>query len=149
MPDGADETQGRSRPPAGVKLTQTVELGRYRGYPVAAGPSRTPTDAPAPDEFDLDVFVPDENGANVDIGRIDTDHDGCHVDRLYLPEDHPNRRDYGPTVHSPEAALEWLLSGDRLERMLQRYDETHGLPSTAESGLDDGAGGVPSGTRDP
>ena len=58
------------------------------------------------------------------------------MDRLYLPADHPNRRDYGPTFHSPEAALEWLLSGDRLERMLQHYDETHGLPSTAESSLD-------------
>lgn len=114
-----------------VWFTQTVEIGRYEGRPVALGSSREPPGAPAPDDFGVNLFVPNERGGNVDVVRIDTAHDGCHVDRLYLSEGDRLRRDYGLTLRSPEAVVDWLLEDERWRTFVELYDEHHGLPQTA------------------
>lgn len=114
-----------------VWLTETVQLGRHRGRRVLLGTTRRPDGAPAPDEFGVNCFVPSEHGANVDVVRVDTAHAGCHVDRLYLPADRAERRDYGLTFHSPEDVFEWLTADDRWREFVDRFDRNHGLPPTA------------------
>lgn len=119
-----------------VWLTQTTQIGHHRGLVVAVGVTRRPEDAPAPDEFGVNAFVPNERGEDIDIVRVDTAHDGCHVDRLYLPVDHPNRRDYSRTFYSPEAVFEWLVTDSLWRRFLEEYETNHGVPRTAEDRLD-------------
>jgi len=119
----------------GVWLTDTIQLGRYRRRRILLGVSRRPEEARAPDEFGVNCFVPNEHGENVDVLRVDTAHAGCHVDRLYLPTDHPRRRDYGPTFHSPEAVFEWLTTDDRWRGFVDLFDRNHGLPPTATDSL--------------
>lgn len=116
-------------------LTQTTQIGRHRGHVAAVGVSRNPEEAPAPDEFGVNLFVTNEHGENVDVVRVDTAHDGCHVDRLHLPEEHPKRRDYSLTFYSPEAVFEWLTAGGRWQSFLDAYGENHGLPATASDRL--------------
>lgn len=114
-----------------VWLSQTIQLGRHRGRTFSIGPSRTPEGARAPDEFGANVFTQTGDGENVDIVRVDTAHDGCHVDRLYLPEEHPDRRDYSLTFFSPEGVFEWLTEDELWREFVDVYDENHGLPPTA------------------
>lgn len=120
----------------GVWLTETVQLGRHRDRRVLLGTTRRPEDAPAPDEFGVDCFVPTVHGQNVDVVGVDTAHAGCHVDRLYPPVDHPERRDYGLTFHSPEAVSEWLTTAERWREFIDRFDRNHGLPPTATDRLE-------------
>lgn len=104
----------------------TRAIGRYEGrtvhLSVRAGPS---LEADAPEEFAVNVFVSRPDGANVDIARIDTSHDGVHYDRLYLPEDHPNRRDYSVDIVDYREAQRVLL--EHWREHVEAYEENHGL----------------------
>lgn len=118
-------------------LSGTVTLGRDLGRPVHVGVHRKPPDAPAPDQFGVNVFVTGPDGEPVDVVRVDTFHAGCHVDRCYLPTDHPRVRDYGPTFFSPEDAVAWLVEDERWRDFLGRYDANHGLPPRPTADGDD------------
>lgn len=116
---------------------RVVTLGRHLDVSVQVAISRRPAAATVPDEFAVNVFVPNDDGKNVDVVRIDTAHAGCHVDRFYLPEGHPRRReDYSMTFFSPEEALRFLTERNRWRRFLERYAETHGLPERASGSTD-------------
>lgn len=113
-------------------LSETIPLGKHLGRRVFVGPSRDPEGAPVPDEFGANLYVPNEGGENVDIARIDTAHEGVHIDRLYLPEDHRNyQHDYSVDIFSPREALEYFLENDRWKRWIEKYDRNHGLPQKA------------------
>lgn len=83
----------------------------------------------------MNLFVTNEHDENLDVVRVDTAHDGCHVDRLHLPEEHPKRRDYSLTFCSPEAVFEWMTAGGRWQSFLDAYEANHGLPATARDRL--------------
>lgn len=108
----------------------SVPLGTHRDRRVFVAATRQPSDAPAPDEFSLNVYIPNETGENVDIVRIDTAHAGLHIDRLYFPEsDRRRHQDYSiDGIYSPEDALAWLIDGERWRTFVDEYAETHGLP---------------------
>lgn len=117
---------------------RVVTLGFHLGVRVQAAVSQHPPDARVPEEFAVNVFVPNADGRNVDVVRIDTAHAGCHVDRLYLPADDPRRRrDYGVTLFSPRGALRFLVEDDRWRRFLERYAENHELPESLEQWSDE------------
>lgn len=65
---------------------------------------------------------------NVDIARIDTAHGGCHIDRLYLPENHDRPHDDSVFAARPEGAVSYLPDENRWREWLDRYDANHGLP---------------------
>lgn len=137
MNDGPADTEDRVTGARRPGRDRVVTLGRQLGVPVQAAVSQHPPGAPAPDEFAVNVFVPDADGRNVDVVRIDTAHDGCHVDRLYLPEGDPRRReDYGMTLFSPREALRFLTETDRWRRFVERFAETHGLPDRIDESTD-------------
>lgn len=126
-----------SRDDADPDGARIVTLGWHLGYRVQAAIDWDPPGARAPDEFAVNVFVPNRDGDNVDVVRIDTAHAGCHVDRLYLPEgDRSRLRDYGVTVYSPEEAIGRFVVG-RWREYLERYDENHGLPTRATQEVDE------------
>jgi hypothetical protein len=121
-----------AEPEPSKQLTTTQPIGSHLGYRVFVGPHRRPDGAPLPDEFGLNLFIPNKDGENASIARIDTDHDGCHIDRLYLPEGHRRRRqDYSVDVFSPEGALRYFLEHDRWQEWVEKYDANHGLPQKA------------------
>lgn len=120
-------------------LSGSLTVGHYDDRAVVLAVHREPDGAPAPDEFGANLFVPIANGENVDVVRVDTAHDDCHVDRLYLPRGHPDRReDYSLTLFSPEEVLEWLLAERRWADFVERYDRNHGLPPSALEEIEDG-----------
>lgn len=114
-------------------LSGTLTVGTHRGRRVFFGISRTPPSARVPDEFGVNLFVPNADGENVSIARIDTHaRVGCHVDRHYLPAEHPDyKHDSSVTVFSPEEAVSWFLDGDRWRRFVTEFDRNHGLPRRA------------------
>lgn len=125
--EGIAEDAARSREWRGH--SRSLRVGKYRGWPVHLGVSQTPKDADVPDEFAVNLFVPNPDGENVDIARIDTAHAGCHIDRLYLPTDHPERReDYGIQYATPAAAVAHFIRDETWAYYARRYDEVHGLP---------------------
>jgi len=104
-------------------------IGVYEGWPVHIAISQAPANAPVPDRFGVNLFVPDAEGENVDIARIDTAHAGCHIDRLYLPVDHPERtEDYTIQCDTPREAYEHFVEDGRWRYYVERYDQNHGLP---------------------
>lgn len=105
----------------------TRPLGRFRGRTVHLAVRASPSlEARAPEEFAVTVFIPNSDGSNIDIARIDTADAGVHFDRLYLPEAHPWRKDYGITVHDYREAQRFLVENWR--GFVAAYDEHHGLP---------------------
>ena len=109
----------------------THALGRYRGLSVHLSVRANPSlDAPAPEEFAVNLFLSFPGGANVAVARIDTSHEGVHYDRLYLPEDDPLRRDYSVTAVDYREAQQMLLGNWRDH--VEAYAETHGLPGDDE-----------------
>mgnify|MGYP001068817217 CR=1 FL=1 len=106
----------------------TRAIGRYRGLSVHLSVRANPSlDARAPEEFAVNLFLALPDGANVDVARIDTSHDGVHYDRLYLPADDPLWRDYSIDVVDYRDAQRKLLEDWR--EHVEAYAETHGLPS--------------------
>lgn len=125
MPENAPKS-----PSSASAASRVFTLGRHLGYPVRVAVRKRPPDARVPDEFAVNVFVPDPDGENVDVVRFDTAHAGIHVDRLYLPHDDPRRfEDYSVTFHSPEEVLRHLHERGRWRSFLERYDRNHGLPT--------------------
>ena len=111
------------------RYSNATRLGTHRGRPVHLAVSQEPADAPVPQEFGVNLFVPNAEGEDVDIARIDTAHAGCHMDRFYLPESHGERReDYSVQYETPEGAITHFLQHEEWKYYTRRYDETHGLP---------------------
>lgn len=105
----------------------TRPLGRLRGRTVHLAVRASPSlEARAPEEFAVTVFVTNPDGSPIDIARIDTADAGVHFDRLYLPEAHPRRKDYGVTVLDYREAQRVLVENWR--GFVTAYDEHHGLP---------------------
>ena len=115
-------------PGDGSQANQVVRtVGRYEGPAIHLSVRAAPSlEADAPEEFAVNLFVPRPDGTNVDIARIDTSHHGVHFDRLYLPEGHPLRRDYGVDVVDYREAQRVLLANWRDH--VEAYEENHGLP---------------------
>lgn len=115
--DGGDERQ------------ETITLGQHLGRTVLVSIRQRPSAANAPDEFAANLYIPASE--DVDVFRVDTAHSGCHADRLYLPDDDPQRReDYSVQFFSPDEVFEWLLDGDRWRDFVEQYEANHGLPPT-------------------
>lgn len=124
----SDGTGGDVGPTSEV-YSDSQRIGVYDGWPIHVAVSQEPASAVAPQEFAVNLFVPNENGENVDIARIDTDHRGCHMDRLYLPEGHDERReDYTVQYEDPDEAFGHFVREREWEYYTRRYDENHGLP---------------------
>ena len=106
-----------------------IELGNYRGHFAILAVSRESEKAPAPADWGVNLYIPRESGENVDIARVDTDHSGVHIDRFYLPEGHPDRRqDYSIQYTDPKTAIEREFLNDGLwKHYIDRYIEEHGL----------------------
>lgn len=125
-----DDHAGTNGSPSGIddnERQETITIGRHRGHTILVSIRQRPSEADAPDEFAANLYVPNDD--DVDLFRVDTAHSGCHADRLYLPKDHPNRReDYSVQFISPYEVFEWLLEDDRWRRFLEQYDTNHGLP---------------------
>lgn len=124
--DGGDSDEGEGGDESNTRIT----VGTHRGYEVHIAAWSNPEDAEAPEEFGVNLYIPNSTGENVDIARIDTEHSGCHIDRFYLPEDHGQyQHDYGLTVYSPEGGIRYFLEENRWREFVDRYDENHGLPN--------------------
>lgn len=109
--------------------SNSTRLGVYEGWPVFVGVSQRPADARAPETFGVNLYVPNGDGENIDIARIDTAHAGCHMDRLYLPEQRPNRQeDYTVQYETPDGALQFFLEDEKWKRWVQLFKDNHGLP---------------------
>jgi len=114
---------------AADRQTENPTLGVEMGYEVSLAIEREPSGAIYPDDFGVNLYIAQKGTENIDIARIDTDHSGCHIDRLYLPTGHSQRReDYGFQTASPEGAVTYLTDDDRWRDWIRRYDENHGLP---------------------
>lgn len=106
----------------------TRPIGRYKGRTVHLAVRAAPSlDAHAPEEFAVVLFLPRADGPNIDVPRIDTADAGTHYDRLYLPEDHPLRKDYSIGIVDYRTAQRVIL--DRWHRHIEAYEENHGLPA--------------------
>jgi len=111
------------------RYANATRLGTCRGWPVHIAVSQEPSAAPAPQEFGVNLFVPNAEGENIDIARIDTAHAGCHIDRFYLPENHDERtEDYSVQYETPQGAITHFLQNEEWKYYARRYEETHGLP---------------------
>lgn len=109
--------------------TTNPTIGTHNGYEVRVAAARSPPDAPYPDEFSVNLYVPRSDGENVDIARVDTAGDGCHIDRLYLPRGHRQRKhDYTFQTARPEGAIQYVLDNERWREWIERYETNHGLP---------------------
>lgn len=107
----------------------SFRVGVYEGWPVHIGVAQTPAEASVPQEFGVNLFIPNGDGENVNIARIDTDHAGCHMDRLYLPEDTDERRqDYTVQYQTPSEAIQHFLDNKDWRYYTERFQENHGLP---------------------
>ena len=133
-----DDTNTTTAESSDQQLEGTIALGYHRGYLVNAHIERQPENAPAPNEFAVNVYVPNKDGKNVDIVRIDTDAEvDVHIDRLYLPEGEQNRkhdphiRNEDSPIVTPDAALDWFLEDKRWQTFVTEYERTHGLPDKA------------------
>lgn len=105
----------------------TRPLGRFRGRTVHLAVRASPSlEALAPEEFAVTVFITNPEGSAIDIARIDTADAGVHLDRLYLPEAHPRRKDYGVSVLDYREAERFLVQN--WWGFVEAYDEHHGLP---------------------
>lgn len=110
---------------------QTVNptVGTEMGYEVSLAIRRVPAGALYPDDFGVNLYIAREGSDNIDIARVDTSHDGCHIDRLYLPDGHEQRhQDKGFQTQNPEGAVKYITEEDRWRDWVRRYDENHGLP---------------------
>jgi len=107
----------------------SIELGTYLGYRVFIGISRDPENAAAPDDWGVNLYIPNPDGENTDIARVDTDHKGVHMDRFYLSEEHPDyQHDYSVQYTDPESALRFeFLQKEMWQHYVDRYREEHGL----------------------
>lgn len=107
----------------------TQPLGRHGGRTVHLSVRADPSlAADAPEEFAVNLFVPRSDGSNIDIARIDTADAGAHYDRLYLPDGHPLRKDYGIEVVDYREAQRTLLANWR--EHVKEFERNHGLPGT-------------------
>lgn len=115
----------------------TTSIGQYGGHRVFLSVSGNPDGAPAPEHFGVDIWIPDADGSQVHIVRIDTYAAvDIHIDRLYLPEGEPNRKhdpdiDSDAAIRSVDEAVDWLLEDDRWWVFISRYADVHGLPERA------------------
>lgn len=122
-----DESHTRRR-----TYSNSSSLDVWDGWPIHIGVSQEPVDADAPEDFGVNLFVTNENGENIDIARIDTAHRGCHFDRFYLPEGHPDRKeDYTVQYEDPDEAFLHFVKNDRWVHYVEQYHENHGLPAAA------------------
>jgi len=102
-------------------------LGTHRGIVVNIGWHRRPAEAPAPDEWGVNLYVPIPHGENMDIARVDTDHAGCHADHLY--RDPPKREDYSVFYTGPDEAIRKFFTKEEQWRdYLDKYVENYGRP---------------------
>lgn len=105
----------------------TQPLGRHRGRTVHISVRADPSlAADAPEEFAVTLFVARSDGSSVEIARIDTADAGAHYDRLYLPDGHPLRKDYGIEAVDYRDAQRTLLANWR--ELLEEFERNHGLP---------------------
>lgn len=113
---------------SGDERQETITLGQHLNRTAVVSIRQRPAAADAPDEFAANLSIPGHTA--IDVFRVDTAHSGCHADRLYLPENHPRRReDYSVQFTSPDEVLRWLLNGDRWRTFIEQYNENHGLTS--------------------
>lgn len=132
-PTFSSDSDRTGNQPTDEVYADSQSLGVFKGWPIHIAVSQEPADAPAPQNFGVNLFVPNENGENVDIARIDTAHEGCHIDRLYLPKDHPERQhDYTVQYETPDEAFGHFVQSREWEYMAKRHDENHGLPEEAQ-----------------
>jgi hypothetical protein len=111
------------------RQTTNPTVGTEMGYEVSLAIRREPPGARYPDDFGVNLYIAREGSDNIDIARVDTSHGGCHIDRLYLPEEHDQRhQDTGFQTKSPEGAVKYITDDDRWRSWVRRYDENHGLP---------------------
>jgi len=116
-----DEAENRS--------TTNPAVGTEMGYEVSLAIRRVPPGALYPDDFGVNLYIAREGHDNIDVARVDTSHGVCHIDRLYLPDGHKQRRqDEGFQTQNPEGAVKYMTEEDRWRDWVQRYDENHGLP---------------------
>lgn len=105
-------------------------IGVHEGWPVHIGVSQEPAEAEMPQAYGVNLFIPNEDGDNIDIARIDTAHAGCHMDRFYLPEGHPERtEDYSIQYSDPDEAYLHFVRDEEWRYYVKRYRENHRLPA--------------------
>lgn len=111
------------------RQTENPTLGTHLGYEVHLAIRREPTGARYPDDFAVNIYIPRDDGANVDIARVDTSGGTCHIDRLYLPTGNDQRKhDEGFSTSRPEGAVMYFTEQGRWRNWVERYDANHGLP---------------------
>lgn len=110
------------------RSTENPTLGEYDGYEVNMAIRRVPDGARDPDEFAVNVYLPQAEADNVDIVRVDTAHGEVHADRLYLPEGHDRRRQDPIDIERPEEAVRYFTDDERWRDWTERFEQNHGLP---------------------
>jgi hypothetical protein len=110
------------------RATENPSLGIVDGYEVHIAIRRDPEGAQIPDEFAVNLYIPQGPGDNIDIARVDTSRGTSHIDRLYLPEGDPQRKhDEGLHTLKPEGAVKYITEKGRWRDWVRRFDENHGL----------------------
>ena len=128
MDDGDDTTRDLIDD-ASDRTTENPSLGTHLGYEVHIAIRRDPPGTTYPDDFAVTLYIPREDGTNVDIARVDTSGGLCHIDRLYLPEGHDQRKhDEGFSTLRPEGAVTYATDEERWREWVERYEQNHGLP---------------------
>ncbi|GAA0539116.1 hypothetical protein ABNG02_14405 [Halorubrum ejinorense] len=111
------------------RQTENPTVGTEMGYEVSLAIRRVPSGALYPDDFGVNLYIAQEGSDNIDIARVDTSHGDCHIDRLYLPQKHEQRKhDKGFQTDNPEGAVKYMTEEDRWRDWVRRYDKNHGLP---------------------
>ena len=98
----------------------SYELGAYGGriYAIAV---RVKPDYDDVQEFGVTVYYSTGKGENIDVARIDTDHGGPHLDRLFLED--PDKKFLDPDLEWHEA--EKQLS-DNWRDYARKYERNRG-----------------------
>lgn len=111
------------------RATENPSLGTVDGYEVHIAIRREPEGEKEPDDFAVNLYIPQDDVDNIPIARVDTSHGLCHIDRLYLPEGHDQRKhDKGFQTKRPEGAVKYMTENGRWRDWVQRFDKNHGLP---------------------
>ena len=114
---------------ASTRASENPSLGTHLGHEVLLAIRRDPPNSVYPDEFAVNLYIPQEGGDNIDIATVDTTWPGLHIDRHYLPEGHEQRKhDTGLSVSNPAGAVKYMTDQQRWKEWVERYDENHGLP---------------------
>lgn len=123
--DDIDNLAGRAE----NRDTENPTLGTHLGYEVHISVRREPKGEAYPDDFAVNMYIPQADRNNIDIARVDTSRRPCHIDRMYLPRSHEkHKHDKGFQTSRPEGAVKYFTEDDRWRDWVERYEENHGLP---------------------